>query len=96
MTGTVRGDQARAVWFRVAGQIRPRLGLAVAYPLDEEPDGRLGITLVDGLDGNTGNAHSTTLAYAERRTLVPHIARQTRHDVVGSTTGCRIEEHLAQ
>lgn len=39
--GTVRGDQARAVWFRVVGQIRPRLGLAIAYPLDEEPDGRL-------------------------------------------------------
>jgi hypothetical protein len=39
--GTVRGDQARAVWFRVVAQIRPRLGLAIAYPLDEEPDGRL-------------------------------------------------------
>jgi hypothetical protein len=69
--GTVRGDQARAVWLRVIGQIRPRLGLAIAYPLDEEPDGRLGITLVDGPDGITRNAHSTTLAYAERHTLVP-------------------------
>jgi len=27
--GTVRGDKARAVWFRVIGQATPRLGLAV-------------------------------------------------------------------
>jgi hypothetical protein len=26
----------------------------------------------------------------------PRIARQTRHDVVGSAAGCRIDEHLAQ
>ena len=31
-------------------------------PLAEKPDGRLGTTLVDGLDGNVGNVHSTTLA----------------------------------
>ena len=30
------------------------------------------------------------------RNHIPHIARQTRHDVVGSTIGCRIEKHLAQ
>jgi len=69
--GTVRGDKARAVRFRVIGQVRPRLGLAVTDPLDEEADGRLGITVADGLDGNVGNAHNTTLAYAQRRTLVP-------------------------
>ena len=55
----------------MVGQIPPRLGLAIAYLLDEEPDGRLGITLVDRLNGNAGNAHSTTLAYAERRNLLP-------------------------
>ena len=33
------------------------------------------ITLVDGPDGNTRNAHNTTLAYAERHTLVPLWAR---------------------
>jgi hypothetical protein len=27
---------------------------------------------------------------------MPHIARQTRHDVVGSATGCCIEQHLAR
>jgi hypothetical protein len=69
--GTVRGDQARVVRLRVIGQIPPRLGLAVTHPLDERPDGRLGIALVDGLDGDAGNARSATLAYAERRTLVP-------------------------
>jgi hypothetical protein len=73
--GAVRGDQARAVRFRVVGQVSPRLSLAVDDPLDEEPNGRLGITLVDGLDDNAGNAHSTTLAYAERRTLVPLFGR---------------------
>src|SRR6516164_8579365 len=68
--GTVRGDQARIVRLRVIGQIPPRRGLAVTHPLDERPGGRLGIALVDGLDGDVGNAHSATLAYAERRTLV--------------------------
>ena len=69
--GTVRGDQARVVRLRVIGQIPPRLGLAVTHPLDERPGGRLGIALVDGLDGDAGNTRSTTLAYAERPTLVP-------------------------
>ena len=69
--GTARGDQARVVRLRVIGQIPPRLGLAVTHPLDERPDGRLGIALVGGLDGDAGNARSATLAYAERRTLVP-------------------------
>jgi len=73
--GTVRGDKAGAVRFGMIGQVTPRLGLAVTDPLDEEPDGRLGITFVEGLDGNVGNAHSTTLAYAGRRTLVPLSAR---------------------
>ena len=58
----------------MVGQVPPRLGLAVTDPLAEEPDGRLGITLVDGLDGTAGNAHSTTLAYAQQRTLVPRVA----------------------
>jgi hypothetical protein len=67
------GRGARLSWLQlgVAGQIPPRLGLAITSPLDEEPDGRLGITLIDGLDGNVGNAHGTTLTYAQRRTLVP-------------------------
>jgi len=59
------------------GQVTPRLGLAVTDPLDEEPDSRLGITLVDKLDGNVGNAHSTTLAYAQQHTLVPRGACPT-------------------
>jgi hypothetical protein len=32
----------------VISQVTSRLGLAVTDPLDEEQDGRLGITLVDG------------------------------------------------
>jgi hypothetical protein len=68
--GTAGRDQARAVRFRVIGQVPPRLGLAVTDPFDEEPDGRLGITLVDGLNGNAGNAHGRRLTYAQRRTLV--------------------------
>jgi hypothetical protein len=68
--GTVRGDQARVVRLRMIGQIPPRLGLAVTRLFDERPDGRLGIALVDGLDGDVGNAHSATLANAERRTVV--------------------------
>jgi hypothetical protein len=60
--GTGRDDQARAVRFRVIGQVPPRLGLAVTDPLDEEPDDRLGITLIDELDGNAGNAIARTMA----------------------------------
>jgi hypothetical protein len=37
--GTVGGDQARAVRFRVVGQVRPRLGLAIAHPLEDERPG---------------------------------------------------------
>jgi hypothetical protein len=36
---TVRGDKACAHRLCVIGQITPRLGLAITYPLDQEPDG---------------------------------------------------------
>ena len=54
------------------GQVTPRLNLTVTDPLDQEPDGRLEITVADGLDGNVGNAHSATLAYAQRRLGRPY------------------------
>jgi len=62
--GTGRGDKAGTFWFRVIGQVPSRLGLAVTDQLSEEPDCRLGITLVDELDGNGVRSHPTTLAYA--------------------------------
>jgi len=49
--------------------------------------------------GRAGSGEVVFLCIASarrERPLLPHIARQTRHDVVGSATGCRIEEHLAQ
>src|ERR1700733_3101830 len=61
---TARGDKADPVWFQMPGQVPPRLGLAVTDPLAEKPDGRLGITLTDELDGDAGKFHDATLAYA--------------------------------
>src|SRR5947207_2502547 len=68
--GTVRGDQARVVRLRMIGQILPRLGLAVTHHLMRTgrpargcPGRRAG--------GRCRECHSTTLAYAERSTLVP-------------------------
>jgi hypothetical protein len=49
---TARGGKAAALRFCVIGQVSPGLGLAAAYPLDKELDGRLAVTLADRLDGN--------------------------------------------
>jgi len=38
------------------GQIPPHLVLAVTHPLDENRAADSGIALVDGLDGDAGNA----------------------------------------
>jgi hypothetical protein len=64
---TARRDQADPVRFHVPGQVPPRPGLAVTDPPTEKPDGRLGITLIHVLDGNTGKSHGTILAYATER-----------------------------
>jgi hypothetical protein len=68
----------------VIGQIPSGLGLAVTDPLDEEPDGRLGITVVDGLNGNAGNAHGRRLAYTQRHSRA---AATTRVPVYGLPAG---------
>jgi transposase len=52
--GTGRGDQARVVRLRVIGQISPRLGLTVTHPLDDRPDGRLGMALAGGWTARPG------------------------------------------
>jgi len=62
--GAARGDKARALRAGVIGEILPGLSLTVTDPLDEEPDGRLGTAIADRLDGNAGNTHAITLAWA--------------------------------
>jgi hypothetical protein len=74
----------------VIGQVTPRLGLAVTDPLDEEPDGPPGITHVDGLDGNARNAHSTTLAYAQRRVHAADRVSQIAMALAARPGACRL------
>ena len=54
--------RASSFRFCVISQVPLRLGLAVAYPLGKEPDGRLEVTLAGRLDDNSGNAHSESLS----------------------------------
>ena len=68
--GVVPGGTACCSGVCVIGEILPRLDLAVTDPLSKELDGRLGVTFVDRLDGNARDTHRSTMAYAQRRTLV--------------------------
>jgi hypothetical protein len=74
---TVRGDKTGAFRFRVIGQVPASLGLAVTNPRGEEPDGRLEVTFINGLDGNAGNAHGTRLPYARRGQAAPPLRART-------------------
>jgi hypothetical protein len=58
------GGQGRAFGDFIDGGAACREFQDVSFAGGEKPDGRLGITLIDELDGNAGKSHSTTLGYA--------------------------------